>query len=506
MVLPGVTSGTALRAYPPSCASKQVKDGGSLWELSHWQSKGDAVRLLSHSGGAQLQVPASHLQAGVGLSPDDDGLWDALLQHHLEKLGGWTDAQRLGADAAHLGGVTAVAWRPFLESYWQDPDGHGEQAPLRLIVRIAQECARWIKELCERPRHILRRERRLTALSRVQDIDTQCLRWMVRQSGRTLAERAGPRQRILAVARRESMDTLENRVLRDFLELSVRVGSRYIADFKRFTGNKRLQDVQAWVRLAGILLQRSPIAEVSRLVGRAERNYVLQYDPRYSDLWRWYDRLRRQEDERESLLPWQHRLWADYVELALSHALAGNSPLDCAHGSPTLLRHEADHGAFLDARTTFGPWVVHRNGKASLLRILRSGQFAPDGASLGGGDVAAQFAWMGADTVVAVGSPFAGQRGGLQMGVWSLFEPVQDDGLLVRRLERLSHALRRIQVGAACKGMLVVPTGGQPRTVFSADATVVALCLPVPGIMAAAGICDAMRVAALQLLGVDRKG
>jgi hypothetical protein len=130
----------------------------------------------------------------------------------------------------------------------------------------------------------------------------------------------------------------------------------------------------------------------------------------------------------------------------------------------------------------------------------------PESSSPIQGDIAAQFAWMGADAMVAVGVPFGSRRGDLPCGVWSLFEPEQEEGLLRRRLARLSQALRRIQSGPPCKGMLVVPTSGQPRVLESVDPSVVALCLPVPGIAAATEIGDAMQNAVLQLLGLDRKG
>ena len=43
---------------------------------------------------------------------------------------------------------------------------------------------------------------------------------LVRQPGETLAERAGPSQRIRAVTRHQNFDTLENQVLRSYAELA----------------------------------------------------------------------------------------------------------------------------------------------------------------------------------------------------------------------------------------------------------------------------------------------
>ena len=81
------------------------------------------------------------------------------------------------------------------------------------------------------------------------------------------------------------------------------------AEFEAHLGATRgaWERLPRWKRDADALLRHSPIAAVPGLAGVAERNYVLQYDARYAELWRWYERLRRQDDERESLAPWQHR-------------------------------------------------------------------------------------------------------------------------------------------------------------------------------------------------------
>jgi hypothetical protein len=55
-------------------------------------------------------------------------------------------------------------------------------------------------------------------VGRVQEIDRRAMLWFARQPGETLADRAGDDQRVLAVAREENFDTLENRVLSECLD------------------------------------------------------------------------------------------------------------------------------------------------------------------------------------------------------------------------------------------------------------------------------------------------
>ena len=55
------------------------------------------------------------------------------------------------------------------------------------------------------------------SLDRVQEMDRASMRWLSKQPGTTLAQRAGSDQRVLAIVRKENFDTLENRVLHAYL-------------------------------------------------------------------------------------------------------------------------------------------------------------------------------------------------------------------------------------------------------------------------------------------------
>jgi hypothetical protein len=488
----------------PLRRQQRTAAGGELWELSRWFAPAAAERRLELrvDGKAKDLVFPAFVTAGMadpatGAEPVDPA-WERLLQHHLEQVSTWTEDRRADADVTDAGGVTQAPWRPYLDGYWSDEDDEQDRAPRQLIVRIARQCARWTKALCDRPRRILRREREGLALAKVQDVDAQCLRWLIRQPGRTLAERAGSRQRILAVVRTESFDTLENRVLRDFLTLSMRAGARYVRDFGGFTESKRVKDVQAWNRMAAALLLHSPIAGVPGLAGVAERNYVLQYDARYVELWRWYDRLRRQENDRESLVPWQHRMWHEYVELAVWQACAGLAPASGAHGTPVLLRHEADHGRFLDARTRLGPWTVGSGDAARVVRLLRSDEFGRET-----GKPARVLAGLGADAALAVGRPFADPAQQTLVGIWALFEPGVDDERCRRRVRRLDEALHSADATTPPpRGLLVLPSPDHPRAIDGVGNRAVGLRLPVPGETPNAKIVHAIGVVVRALCGI----
>src|SRR6266496_6404390 len=94
---------------------------------------------------------------------------------------------------------------------------NGEEPRTARIVEIARSHLAAIRDVCERPRRMLVRQREAVSVGRVQELDAICLRDLIRRPGRTVLEKAGARQEIMAITRRESVDTAENRVIRDFI-------------------------------------------------------------------------------------------------------------------------------------------------------------------------------------------------------------------------------------------------------------------------------------------------
>lgn len=104
----------------------------------------------------------------------------------------------------------AHVW-PRLKAAWERAE-HEDDPRMAEIIRQAREVLPKLKDLEPRIRKVLRRTRELVPLDRVREMDRASMRWLVRQPGSTIAERAGSSQRILATVRRENFDTAENRV------------------------------------------------------------------------------------------------------------------------------------------------------------------------------------------------------------------------------------------------------------------------------------------------------
>jgi hypothetical protein len=143
-----------------------------------------------------------------------------------------------------------------------------------------------------------------------------------------MEEKAGSRQNLLAVARRESFDTLENRILKDFLKRSANESQRYtvseVGQDPKYLTSKRNNSVKTYKSLCLTLLREAVFEDISRPVPGSPPNYVLQNDPRYREIWEWYCRLLRREDEEDRFWDWQSRAWADITRLLVNSALIFN--------------------------------------------------------------------------------------------------------------------------------------------------------------------------------------
>ena len=189
---------------------------------------------------------------------------------------------------------------------------------MALIVKIAEDMSRNLSLVVQSARKILLRERKLISASRMAEMDTSCLRWLVRQPGKSFAEKsASHKQRLFGVIRRESYDTLENRVLKDFLNRCATESARYldmeVGQNQWYTQSIRTKHVRGFRHLCNTLRRERHLEDVLPPPPGLRPNYVLQNDYRYRKIWRNYVRLLRREDEQDRLWDWQSRTWADVV-------------------------------------------------------------------------------------------------------------------------------------------------------------------------------------------------
>lgn len=281
-----------------------------------------------------------------------------LIDRHIDVITSLFDSPS-SKNCQWQGNVQSVAFRSCdnLISRWHESAASNEPR-MALIVRLARSLPGLLSAVCQRPRHTLRRERQLQPLGRIQEVDSGCLRWLARQPGETVAEKAGTKQTAMAVVRVEDIDTPENRVVRDLLSRGMMACARYLREYRSASDHPRVLDVNRFQHLMRKLADDTPICRAKRLVGVPQPNYVFQHDPRYQTLWQAYVQLVRQQMLEDNVWRWRHRLFAEHVQVC---AIAALTTLFCGQTAQTgdvLLRLEQRAGQFIDPRTTLGGWNI----------------------------------------------------------------------------------------------------------------------------------------------------
>ncbi len=216
--------------------------------------------------------------------------------------------------------IVRVDWAAIWER-WKKVSTTGQPRMAR-VVEIAQDHLVCIRDVCERPRRMLVRQREQVPVGRVQELDSTCLRDLIQRPGRTVLEKAGARQQIVAITRRETVDTAENRVIRDFIGLCQHRASAYVRENSSAQNHPRVKIVADLRYNCERLEKWSAISGASRMVGIPRPNYVLQKDHRYHPLWVQYEKLRKEETAVDNIWKWGRRLWAEFVRSVVIAFLA----------------------------------------------------------------------------------------------------------------------------------------------------------------------------------------
>lgn len=226
------------------------------------------------------------------------------------------------------------------------------------IVRQADHVKPYLLELEKRIRRVLRRNRELTPLDRVQEMDRGSMLWMVRQPGRNTAERAGADQRVLAIVRHENFDTLENRVFHAYLNLASHFSRQWLREHTRAQSSKRYRLVESYFRLCRRMSSELTELGVSIAEPGVAANYVLMEDRAYRAVNEAWDRLLRQDKAEDELWAWQAESWTDFCVLAVTLALFGLDEAKLISQAPLVWMDEAIQGRrFLHDRPLAVFWL-----------------------------------------------------------------------------------------------------------------------------------------------------
>ncbi len=308
-----------------------------------------------------LPVPRSP-RAGVALEQGANParvIWPGAPDRPPARLDPQTDEDRLGAEAmAHVQRVVARIhdvetalddpldlW-PRVGALWEAAEDDSD--PDRdIILRHARKMPRIVENLFRAPRQVLIRTRSMLPLYRVQEMDRASMLWLARQPGTTMAERAGAEQRILAPARVQTADTLENRVLRSMADLGRNVAREYCRRNANARNSLRFRRVDQYRRLCTRVEHGLRELGVRKAPPDAMPNYVLQNDYAYAQVWHAYRELLRRDREREELWKWQARSWEEFCAIAIVVALSRLPGAKLIAAAPIVFREDQDRGLWL---------------------------------------------------------------------------------------------------------------------------------------------------------------
>lgn len=192
-----------------------------------------------------------------------------------------------------------------------------DDAPAELIVEISLEAYDTIYSIKDNMMKVLKRDRQLVSIDKAQQFDMQCIYWYVKQPGTTSIEKAGLSQKLKAVVRYESYDTLENRVFKDFLKHSFLACRAYEKEYgERYENSGRVHSVKKLRYLLKSILDMDVMETISNLHSLPIPNYVLQNNPRYRIIWNYYQQLLHKERIIDTL--WKNRqiVYRNFVDMS----------------------------------------------------------------------------------------------------------------------------------------------------------------------------------------------
>lgn len=189
-----------------------------------------------------------------------------------------------------------------------------------IIVEISKIFSSKIAHLVNQMRRILQRERIMVPLNRVQETDSTCVKWFSQQAGNTIIEKAGIKQKILAVSRFESQDTLENRVFKDFIIKCIKESFIFLNNDKEKI-NANYNSIKKFKEICQSIIKESLFKSIGSPTQGFKPNYVLQKDIRYQKMWKYYQKLLRKELAEEKIWDWQSVMWTELSVLLTCTAL-----------------------------------------------------------------------------------------------------------------------------------------------------------------------------------------
>lgn len=275
---------------------------------------------------------------------------------HGESLS--SEAEQIASGDFSGGGIARRDWAN-AKRIWLEAEG--AEPRMSLIVKLAQD--KRLREASEaiarQPRQILSRIRENTRMDRVREMDSACIIDYAKRPGRTAVEKAGDRQKLLAVQRIPNRNTLENQTATWVFEtLKVR-SETWLQEHAvaRKSGSARAKSVSRLATDSGAWRTSEAISPLSSkgLAHPVQPNYPLQMEARYREIMRVYRQLYHEKKTEDDAWTWRRVLWAHAARQLMACSLIAKS--DAPLGS-LYFRQEQDRGQWLLYGSSPGPFAT----------------------------------------------------------------------------------------------------------------------------------------------------
>lgn len=258
------------------------------------------------------------------------------------------------------------SWKT-VQEIWIEPKSN--EPRMELIIKMSQDkkLIRSLNAIGTSPRRILLRVREATSVGRVQEMDAVCIRSYAKLPGNSPAQKAGPRQELMAVQRRPTHNTLENKVAAwTMAALQRRSENWRRSQTKIALISTRARSVANLARECKELLVSESMLEVkyTTLPHPASANYPLSMETRYKIAYKAYRELLRYQKIKDDAWTWRRPLWCETVSQLINCCLLRLWTEEMK--STPFFRKEADRGRWIAGQASAGPFKT-KYGQAILI-------------------------------------------------------------------------------------------------------------------------------------------
>jgi len=349
----------------------------NLYQAWHLPTSNKKTQVISEFSVTVKVDRQSYLITQEGITPRPSVLHPLPQSESLDLLIRWMSHgfqelahEKLTDLHAKLPGQVRRTWED-VDKVWLKPDL--TEPRMELIVRLSQDMALRgkLESISISPRRILKRIRTESPVSNVQELDSICIRNLAQRPGKTYLEKAGPRQSLLAVQRRTSHDTLENRVAVWVLEaISARAAKWVNTHIKRInSGSRRALAVKRFGKKTNEWRLGEALNEVvsSALNHPVQANYPLLLDIRYKSIYSTYLELLKYHRVEDDAWTWRRVLWSETVKQLIICSFNNSRDWDSGIKSYPYYRVEPDRGTWTGNNPTPGPFLHPKFGEMVLL-------------------------------------------------------------------------------------------------------------------------------------------